>query len=32
MDLIEALKIYTLTIPVVIISVGVIALYLHNNI
>ena len=32
MDLIEALKIYILSIPIVVIGVGVLALYLHNNI
>lgn len=32
MDLIEALKIYILSIPIVVIGVGMIALYLHNNI
>ena len=32
MDLIEALKIYVLAIPIVVIGVGVLALYLHNNI
>ena len=32
MNLIEALKIYTLSIPIVVILVGAIALYLHNNI
>lgn len=32
MDLISALKIYTLSIPIVIIAVGLLALYLHNNI
>lgn len=32
MDLINALKIYTLTIPIIVIGVGAFALYLHNNI
>ena len=32
MDLIEALKIYILSIPIVVIGVGVLALYFHNNI
>lgn len=32
MDLIEALKIYVLAIPLIVIGVGLLALYLHNNI
>lgn len=32
MNLIEALKLYVLSIPIIVIGVGVIALYLHNNI
>ena len=32
MNLLSALKIYTLSIPIVIIGVGVLAIYLHNNI
>lgn len=32
MNLLNALKIYVLLIPTVVIVVGVVALYLHNNI
>lgn len=32
MDLLEALKLYTLTIPIVVILVGLGAIYFHNNI
>lgn len=32
MDLLEALKLYILSIPIVVILVGLLAIYFHNNI
>ena len=32
MNLIEALKLYVLSIPIVVVLVSLIAIYLHNNI